>query len=194
MPWRVASGGFGRRYSAVILAPLATWVHFSISERIRSEEQHGASRQSDLRSARSWQRPSFVEGRPVSNERRTSSLKPQPKLLRVDRAQVLAVARAQRTLKPNQIICRTLVILGGFRGPFGRSHDVLRQRSHIGAESLQRLGLHALRLCVGRGNLELGFVRRAARKPTPQEPDLPILKELTRVHLGRLRLRKTIAT
>ena len=80
-------------------------------------------------SALSSQRPSFVEGRrPILNERCMSSLKPRPQLLRVDRAQVLAGTGAQRTLKPNQIICRTLALLGGLRGPPNRS-DVLPERS-----------------------------------------------------------------
>src|SRR5262249_7190695 len=131
--------------------------------------------------------PSFVEGRPIFSERCMSGIKPGPQLLRVDRAQVLAGARAQRTLEPNQITCRTLALLGGLRGPHGRSDDVLPLRRRWRRASITRL-------CISRGTLELRLVWRAARKPTPRGPDLPILEELSRVHLGCLHLRKTLAT
>src|SRR5690349_7871245 len=86
-------------------------------------------------STRSSQRPSFVESRrPILNKRCMGSLKPHPQLLRVDRAQVLTGAGAQCTLKPNQIVCRTLAPLGGLRGPQSCSDHVLPECSHIGVK------------------------------------------------------------
>src|SRR5215467_2687960 len=86
----------------------------------------------------SSQRPSLVEGRPIFTKRCMCSLKPRPQFLWVDRAQVLAGTGTQRTLKPNQIICRTLAILGGLGGPHRRSDDILSERSHIGLNMLHR--------------------------------------------------------